>query len=163
MLSVRDGSSTDDDTRHSVMEIFEDARNSIVTDESQDILHVYRGSVENSDTHIKHSNSNNSSTIESMGLENGDEVGCVQGVVLDEVEDAAFYEVIDPITGNKVNPPPFTMALHIIDTQSTLSNTLIQDDQITLRMLALYFPQLLHVCTTHDGGHQIMNIFYLKC
>mgnify|MGYP003385481586 CR=1 FL=1 len=77
--------------------------------------------------------------------------------------------VEDPLTGRPVSPPPFALIIQLIDQQFPApasepgdADSATHRDHIELRMLALYFPQLLQVCCSVKGRSHLINIYFLE-
>lgn len=69
--------------------------------------------------------------------------------------------VDDPLTGLAVEPPPFAIAIQTIDrdimqTEEKFPNSI---DHLNVRLLALYFPQLLHVTSSKEGRNMMLALY----
>ena len=69
--------------------------------------------------------------------------------------------VDDPLTGVPVVPPPFALAIQTIDRElvQTASRFPRSEDHLEVRLLALYFPQLLHVVSSREGRSMVLSMY----
>lgn len=106
--------------------------------------------------------------------------------VVERPLEVMLNSVNDPLTGLPVDPPPFAWIIQLIDKEFpapgvnagsagaattgsaaggiSFANSSYADprDHIDLRLLALYFPQLLQLCCSADGRNHMINIYILE-
>lgn len=91
--------------------------------------------------------------------------------------DVMLNSVDDPVTQQPVKPPPFALVAQLISRNFPPSllvsggSLLVEDtdamdenmrDETNLRLLGLYFPQLLHLCCSKAGRAHLVSLYWIE-